>query len=336
MAKLGGFIVDAPARAFKTIVSAPGYGLNQGAAPAQVPIGNEGRRTAQPAMNSASQISAAQVEAPAQPTQQQPQLQPQVQEKPGVDVGHGIRRIDTPGAAPLYTAENPSPVRGQVSVQQPTQQPTQQARGRVPVVMPTLGTGGGVFSSMASFANQAGNALGAVAQNRAMNQADKASREDSRLGLDAMRLGDEMQNSASRRAAIGVDMERAGMDMEKAKQIDAARQEYLAAGDDPAKQKAAARKLAVLSGRDSQQSGEWGLHVTPATKNVDGTTNEGSIYRFNKATGQAERVDVGRQATTSQQGTPLVKGEAYPRTMNGVTANYEYMGDGKWNPAPLK
>ena len=40
-----------------------------------------------------------------------------------------------------------------------------------------------------------------------------------------------------------------------------------------------------------QEAAEWGVQVTPSIKNADGSTTEGSVYRFNKATGQTERVD---------------------------------------------
>jgi hypothetical protein len=54
-------------------------------------------------------------------------------------------------------------------------------------------------------------------------------------------------------------------------------------------QKAQAQQaLLALSGG---QSGEWGVQVTPATKNVDGSTTAGSIVKYNKRTGETATVD---------------------------------------------
>ena len=63
---------------------------------------------------------------------------------------------------------------------------------------------------------------------------------------------------------------------------------------DPAKRSELARQLREIQGKE--QPSEWGIQVTPATKNADGSTTEGSVYRFNKTTGQTERVDGGREA----------------------------------------
>jgi hypothetical protein len=46
---------------------------------------------------------------------------------------------------------------------------------------------------------------------------------------------------------------------------------------------------------------------------VDGTTNEGSIYRFNKATGQAERVDVGPPAGAAKSSQKYTVGQTVQR-----------------------
>lgn len=56
--------------------------------------------------------------------------------------------------------------------------------------------------------------------------------------------------------------------------------------------------------------------MTPATKNADGSTTDGSIYRYNTQTGAVERVDAGA-ATPPAAGMPKI-GE----TRNG----YRYKG----------
>ena len=70
---------------------------------------------------------------------------------------------------------------------------------------------------------------------------------------------------------------------------------------DPAKRSELARQLREIQGKE--QPSEWGIQVTPATKNADGSTTEGSVIRYNKATGQAERVDTG----ASVNAAPLVR-----------------------------
>ena len=150
------------------------------------------------------------------------------------------------------------------------------------------------------------------------------------MGLDVLRQTDEAKTNAMRRDATG-------MEIEKAKALDAARQEYLAAGDDPAKQKAASKKLAAFGTK--MDDGKWSLQVTPPTKNLDGTTTPGSIYKINTGTGEVvpvQGMDTGGQAGAKPGSDGLVAGQAYPRTRNGVTANYEYLGNGQWSATPLK
>lgn len=88
---------------------------------------------------------------------------------------------------------------------------------------------------------------------------------------------------------------------------------------DPAKRSELARQLREIQGKE--QPSEWGIQVTPTTKNADGSTTEGSVIRYNKATGQAERVDTGanRNSAPYPDGTRLngKDGKAYI-VRNGV------------------
>ena len=124
-----------------------------------------------------------------------------------------------------------------------------------------------------------------------------------RMGLDAFRMQDEASTNDLRRKAAQADLDTKA-------QLDAARQEYLAAGDDPDKQKLAARKLAVLNGKSKDD--EWGVQVTPATKNLDGTTTPGSVYKYNKATGEVvpvQGMEAGGQAKTATTGQKYTVGQ---------------------------
>ena len=55
---------------------------------------------------------------------------------------------------------------------------------------------------------------------------------------------------------------------------------------------AIAQEIRALAGKDGESP--WKIQVTPAVKNADGSTSEGSIYRYNTQTGQVERADAGR------------------------------------------
>ena len=57
---------------------------------------------------------------------------------------------------------------------------------------------------------------------------------------------------------------------------------------------AIAQEIRALAGKDGESP--WKIQVTPAVKNADGSTSEGSIYRYNTQTGQVERADAGRVA----------------------------------------
>jgi hypothetical protein len=48
---------------------------------------------------------------------------------------------------------------------------------------------------------------------------------------------------------------------------------------------------ALLAVQGKVAPSEWGVQVTPTTKNADGSSTEGSIYRFNRQTGEVMRVD---------------------------------------------
>lgn len=66
---------------------------------------------------------------------------------------------------------------------------------------------------------------------------------------------------------------------------------------DPAKRRALADTMMAMEGRQPQS--EWGVQVTPTTKNLDGTTSMGSVIRYNKSTGQVEPVSMGQAGATT-------------------------------------
>ena len=92
---------------------------------------------------------------------------------------------------------------------------------------------------------------------------------------------------------LGLEEQVKGIDIRAAKRLENLQTRY-EAEKDPAKRGDLARQIREIQGKE--QPSEWGIQVTPSIKNADGSTTEGSVYRFNKATGQAERVDAGAPA----------------------------------------
>lgn len=194
--------------------------------------------------------------------------------------GLGIVRVDAPGASPLFTnlpTNDPSNVglmarrsapsaqnvgamdalagryeanttaqaQAMIDAEQaaasrmtPGQAYLQQAQASMPSLK-------GMTRLQAATAQQQFQDMNRVRGDAARLDQDAArTRQDAGLGM--FRAQDEASTNALRRKAAQADLDTKA-------QLDAARQEYLAAGDDPAKQKAAARKMAVLSGKDGQR-----------------------------------------------------------------------------------
>lgn len=127
---------------------------------------------------------------------------------------------------------------------------------------------------------------------RARSDADRTAVERGKLSLAKIAAG--YDNKARER------LDRAQSDLESAKT--------------PEAQRTARDRLLALAGKAPQN--EWALQVTPTTKNLDGSTTQGSVYRYNKTTGETVRVDDGRapaapKVTSQEQFDALPKGAAY-------------------------
>lgn len=114
--------------------------------------------------------------------------------------------------------------------------------------------------------------------------------ETERTNIRGQGVNDANQISRGR---LTLEQIAAGYTNRSADRIDRAQAE-LENAKTPEAQKSARERLMALSGREPQN--EWGVQVTPTTKNLDGSTTQGSVYRFNKATGETSRVDGGQQA----------------------------------------
>lgn len=118
---------------------------------------------------------------------------------------------------------------------------------------------------------------------------------------------------------LTLDEQLRGPEIQNAQRLGRLRAQYEAA-QTPEARSALARQIRELQG--NAQPADWQIQVTPATKNPDGSTSEGSIYRFNRSTGDVQRVDGG------QQGGPP-RGPA----VGAVEQGYRFKGGDPWNPA---
>lgn len=137
-----------------------------------------------------------------------------------------------------------------------------------------------------------------------MQQAGEIQRAGMRTAIDQQRVGLEGVELGLKRDAAGFQS-RTAQRMEKA-QID------LESAKTPAEQRSARERLLALAGKAPQN--EWALQVTPTTKNLDGSTTQGSVWRYNKTTGDTARVDGGQGAAASpvpSSRESLVQGQVY-------------------------
>jgi hypothetical protein len=97
-------------------------------------------------------------------------------------------------------------------------------------------------------------------------------------------------------AAQELDMKREaqGFQTRAAQQLETLRNIVLDPKATPEQRKQAQEAMRALSGKADESPYEF--KVSPTIRNADGSTTEGSAWRFNRATGQAERVDGGQRA----------------------------------------
>lgn len=246
--------------------------------------------------------------------------------------GLGIVRVDTPGASPLFTnmpTNDPSNVglmarraapsaqnvgamdalagryeanttaqaqamidaeRAAASRMTPGQAYLQQAQSSMPSLK-------GMTRLQAATAQQQFQDMNRVRGDAARLDQD-ASRTRQDAGLGMFRAQDEASTNALRRKAAQADLDTKA-------QLDAARQEYLAAGDDPVKQKAAAKKLAVLSGKDNQKDGgTWDSIVVGGGVDELGRKVGGTAMLYNKSTGEVRPIGEQQAQAGAKPATP--------------------------------
>ena len=299
-------------RPLAPVVNAIGSGLKQfvGAGDSSAPV--QPSPTAKPAPSGTSLVTASQ-------SQRGEGSMPATPAAPATtSQGLGIVRVDAPGASPLFTnlpTNDPSNVGLMARRAAPSAQnvgamdalagryeanTTAQAQAMIDAEQAAASrmTPGQAYlqqaqASMPSFkgmtrlqaatAQQQFQEMNRVRGDAARLDQDAArTRQDAGLGM--FRAQDEASTNDLRRKAVKADLDTKA-------QLDAARQEYLAAGDDPAKQKAAARKLAAFGIKDGQkEGGTWDSIVVGGGVNEQGMKVGGTAMLYNKSTGEARPI----------------------------------------------
>ena len=110
------------------------------------------------------------------------------------------------------------------------------------------------------------------------------------------------QRTAIEQQRLGMEQTTAGFSNRAAKQMEDLRGVLANPNATPEQRQQATQTILALQGKQPQN--EWGVQVTPTTKNLDGSTSMGSIVKYNKATGQTEVVGQQGQGSTNQAPYP--------------------------------
>lgn len=110
----------------------------------------------------------------------------------------------------------------------------------------------------------------------------QAGTERAKLGLAERQQAELERNGVIERGV-------AGLGFNQAMRLEQAQRDYDSAST-PEARETARQRLMALQGK--QAGGDWVVHVTPSTKNADGSTSKGSVIRHNRQTGQVEWVNM--------------------------------------------
>lgn len=168
--------------------------------------------------------------------------------------------------------------------------------------------------------DQAAMRENAALQREGMQQAGETQRTDIR----AQGVNDANQIARGR---LRLEEIASGYANRTADRMDRA-QSDLEAATTPEGQKSARERLLALAGKAPLN--EWAVQVTPATKNADGSSTQGSVWRYNKQTGETVRVDDGLGSVGPAPAKDgMVRGQVYqtrggPLRWNG--SSFERIG----------
>lgn len=150
-------------------------------------------------------------------------------------------------------------------------------------------------------------------QREAMQQAGETGRTGMRVGIEQQRL----QGEAEAR----------GFKTRAQRQEERLRDTLLDPNATPQQKQQAQQSMRAIRG-DADPS-PWKVTVTPAVKNADGSTSQGSIIRHNSVTGEVQQVDGGGQRAQPPAKESLVVGQVYTTPSGQLRWNgkaFERMG----------
>lgn len=125
----------------------------------------------------------------------------------------------------------------------------------------------------------------------ALAESGANSRASGQLGLGLRRLSLDQQRAAS-------DERLRAPQIRAAERLGQLQEAYVNAKT-PEEQAAIASQMRAYSGKDEA---DWKVQVTPAIKNLDGSTTAGSVIRYNSRTGDVQEVgEVGNKASTPSE-----------------------------------
>ncbi|WP_341679651.1 hypothetical protein [Comamonas thiooxydans] len=142
------------------------------------------------------------------------------------------------------------------------------------------------------------NEVNAGLRRAAMAEAGADRRADGQLGLGLRRLDLDQQRNQLDAKRVASDERLRAPQIRAAERLGQLQEAYINAKT-PEEQAALANQMRAYSGKDEA---DWKVQVTPATKNLDGSTTAGSVIRYNSRTGDVQEVGgVGNKASTPSE-----------------------------------
>ncbi len=131
------------------------------------------------------------------------------------------------------------------------------------------------------------NEINAGLHRAAMAEAGADRRADGQMGLGLRRLDLDQQRNQLDAKRVASDERLRAPQIRAAERLGQLQEAYINAKT-PEEQAALATQMRAYSGKDEA---DWKVQVTPATKNLDGSTTAGSVIRYNSRTGDVQEVN---------------------------------------------
>ena len=152
--------------------------------------------------------------------------------------------------------------------------------------------------------------------------------ERDRIAADAFRTARgfnvDMQRLDTERRTADSEIAARGFKSRALQQEEQLRKTFLDPNATPQQRQQAQQSLRALSGEAEQSP--WKVTVTPATKNADGSTTQGSVIRHNAVTGEVQQVDAGMAGGPKT----ITNDDAGRRALAALPSGSVYVGpDGK-------